>query len=334
MAAQRISRPDKEEPLTSQPRFTIQRATIYAAQRSSYSSPLQTSSDSPICWPRCSEFNSPAGGPLACASTGKRLTGFSNSDPGMFRESTLAKASTSPGPMLAITGIPLLGPRTLLVSKPLLNHWRQAHTPFRSSQASFSSTLRPLSCSPASWFRRNTRQPGPWRSRRGTMYFATVASETFSPNLSSSPWIRGAPQRQLAWLICPIKLTNSASSGGRPTLRLPLALRQHFQIPSRRQRNTVAGLATTRALGQRSQTVDSKIQKNRSAPLNCGLRRDPCMTSPSGGRAQCSNTSSQRDRSADVKVARPSLTDEIIVGQQSVADLLETQQIPCGWNFC
>jgi hypothetical protein len=27
------------------------------------------------------------------------------------------------------------------------------------------------------------------------------------------------------------------------------------------------------------------------------------------------------------------LTDEIIFGQQSVADLLETQQIPCGWNF-
>jgi hypothetical protein len=49
--------------------------------------------------------------------------------------------------------------------------------------------------------------------------------------------------------------------------------------------------------------------------------------------AKCSNTSSQRDRSADVKVARTSLTDEIIVGQQSVADLLETQQIPCGWNF-
>src|ERR1035438_5471645 len=35
--------------------FTIQRATIYAAQRSSYSSPLQTSSDSPICWPTRAE---------------------------------------------------------------------------------------------------------------------------------------------------------------------------------------------------------------------------------------------------------------------------------------
>jgi hypothetical protein len=49
--------------------------------------------------------------------------------------------------------------------------------------------------------------------------------------------------------------------------------------------------------------------------------------------ARGSNTSSQRDRSADIKVAKTSLTDEIIVGQQSVADLLETQQIPCGWNF-
>jgi hypothetical protein len=42
--------------------------------------------------------------------------------------------------------------------------------------------------------------------------------------------------------------------------------------------------------------------------------------------ARYSNTSSQRDRSADVNVARTSLTDEIIVGQQSVADLLKTQQ--------
>jgi hypothetical protein len=48
--------------------------------------------------------------------------------------------------------------------------------------------------------------------------------------------------------------------------------------------------------------------------------------------ARCSNTSSQRDRIADVKVARTSLTNEIIIGQQSVAHLLETQQIPCGWN--
>jgi hypothetical protein len=71
--------------------------------------------------------------------------------------------------------------------------------------------------------------------------------------------------------------------------------------------------------------VDSKIQKNRSAPLNCGLRRDRCMTITWCESARCSNTSSQRDRSADVKVARTSLTDEIIVGQQSVADLLETQ---------
>jgi hypothetical protein len=27
------------------------------------------------------------------------------------------------------------------------------------------------------------------------------------------------------------------------------------------------------------------------------------------------------------------LTDQIIVGQHSAGNLLETQQIPCGWNF-
>ena len=93
--------------------------------------PLHTSSDKPICWPRRSEFDSLAGGPLACPPTGGIPNGSSGSNPGMLGESTLAKDSTSPGPMVAITGLPLLGPRTILVSKPLLNHWRQAHSPFR-----------------------------------------------------------------------------------------------------------------------------------------------------------------------------------------------------------
>jgi hypothetical protein len=49
--------------------------------------------------------------------------------------------------------------------------------------------------------------------------------------------------------------------------------------------------------------------------------------------AKCSNTRSKRDRSAAVNAAWTSLTDEIIVGHQSLADLLKTQQLQLGWNF-
>jgi len=108
-------------------------------------------------------------------------------------------------------------------------------------------------------------------------------------------------------------------------LRLPRLLRQHLQIPSRRQRKTVAGLATTSDFGQRFQITDKRIQKHRPAPLNCGLPRDRFMTITWCESAKCSNTRSKRDRSADVKDARPLLTDEIIISQQSVADLLKTQ---------
>jgi hypothetical protein len=264
---------------------------------------------------------------------GKTPKGLSCSDLGLSCDSMLAKADASPGPILAKTGIPLPGPKTILVSEPLLSLWGRGQSAFSSSQAFFSSTLRPLPCCPASSFRRNTRQPGPRPSRRGNMYFATVACETFSPSLRSSPWIRGAPQRELDRLICPIKLTNAPLSGGRPGLRLPWPFRQHFQMPSRRQRNTVAGLAATRDFGQRSQTAENRIHKHRSAPLNCGRRCDRRMTINWCESARCSNTRSRRDRSADTMVARTWLSGEIIVGQESVAELVRTQQISCGWNF-
>src|SRR5271167_907831 len=50
------------------------------------------------------------------------------------------------------------------------------------------------------------------------MYLATVAWLTSMPSLSSSPWIRGAPQSGLAPLICRIRSRTSRSTDGRPDL--------------------------------------------------------------------------------------------------------------------
>ena len=52
--------------------------------------------------------------------------------------------------------------------------------------------------------------------RLRTIYLATVAWLTSMPSLSSSPWIRGAPQSGLEPLICRIRARLSRSTDGRP----------------------------------------------------------------------------------------------------------------------
>ena len=48
------------------------------------------------------------------------------------------------------------------------------------------------------------------------MYLATVDWAIWMPSLSSSPWIRGAPHKQLARLISRINSRISAATAGRP----------------------------------------------------------------------------------------------------------------------
>jgi hypothetical protein len=48
------------------------------------------------------------------------------------------------------------------------------------------------------WLRRKVRHPWLGGPRRLTMYLATLACATSNPSLSSSPWMRGAPQSGLS----------------------------------------------------------------------------------------------------------------------------------------
>jgi hypothetical protein len=54
------------------------------------------------------------------------------------------------------------------------------------------------------------------RPRRLTMYLATLDCATSNPSLSSSPWIRGAPQSGFSTLIRRINTRSSVSICGRP----------------------------------------------------------------------------------------------------------------------
>src|SRR6266852_2285869 len=54
------------------------------------------------------------------------------------------------------------------------------------------------------------------RPRRLTMYFATLDCATSNPSLSSSPWMRGAPQSGFSTFIRRINARSSVSICGRP----------------------------------------------------------------------------------------------------------------------
>jgi hypothetical protein len=69
------------------------------------------------------------------------------------------------------------------------------------------------------WFRRKLRQVGEGALRRRARCLPTVAWLTSMPSLSSSPWMRGAPQSGLARLIRRIRARISALVLGRPGQR-------------------------------------------------------------------------------------------------------------------
>jgi len=115
------------------------------------------------------------------------------------------------------------------------------------------------------WLRRNVVQV--WdegRREPGTMYLATVRCARERPSLSNSPWIRGAPQRGLARLICRIKLTASPSIGRRPPRRGQLCHFQNWRKPARCQRTTVSGCTIRRQVFQDRQRRASQTQRARS----------------------------------------------------------------------
>src|SRR5450631_3296963 len=72
------------------------------------------------------------------------------------------------------------------------------------------------------WLRKKIRHPWLGGRRRLTMYLATLDCAISNPSLSSSPWMRGAPQSGFSTLIRRINKRSSVSICGRPPwARLP-----------------------------------------------------------------------------------------------------------------
>ncbi len=81
---------------------------------------------------------------------------------------------------------------------------------------------------------------------RLTIYLATLVCPISIPSLSNSPWIRGAPQSELAMLISRISFRISSGTVGRPPRRLDLQ-HQYNRKPARCQRTIVLGFTIASA---------------------------------------------------------------------------------------
>src|ERR1700686_5367137 len=69
-------------------------------------------------------------------------------------------------------------------------------------------TNRSMAAMSGAWLRKKVRHPWLGGPRRLIMYLATLDCAISNPSLSSSPWMRGAPQRLLS--VGRIKLTQIA----------------------------------------------------------------------------------------------------------------------------
>ena len=128
--------------------------------------------------------------------------------------------------------------------------------------------------------------------RRG-IRLDTVRSEISIPSFSSSPWILGAPQSELAFAILRIRSRISGLTGGRPgPLRRDLILQNSLK-PFLCQRTTVSGLTTIKACRQLLQKRERIIQKRRSLARSCGHLADRFIVASCWRSARFSKTISK-----------------------------------------
>jgi hypothetical protein len=77
-------------------------------------------------------------------------------------------------------------------------------------------TNKSMAVMSGAWLCKKARHPWLGGLRRFTKYLATLDCATSNPSLSSSPWMRGAPQSGFSMLIRRISARSSVSTGGLP----------------------------------------------------------------------------------------------------------------------
>src|SRR5882762_10199982 len=118
------------------------------------------------------------------------------------------------------------------------------------------------------WFSRKARQVGDGGLRQRTTYLLTLLSPMSMPSLSSSPWMRGAPQPGFSRHILRIKSRTSREMTGRPGWPRRTFQVQNKRKPARCQATTVSGLTMASAERQSRQRRDRQTHNRRSPDVN------------------------------------------------------------------
>src|SRR5215469_4527929 len=129
------------------------------------------------------------------------------------------------------------------------------------------------------WFSRKVRQVCDGGLRQRTMYLLTLLSPMSMPSLSSSPWMRGAPQPGFSRHIWRIRSRTSHEMTGRPGWPCRTFQVQNRRKPARCQATTDSGLTMVSAERQSLHRRDRQIHNRRSLEVNFGrLLADLCST--------------------------------------------------------
>ena len=143
--------------------------------------------------------------------------------------------------------------------------WTKTRT-YRMSKVAVGTVKKSIPTMASWWLRRKTFHRSTTSPGAGLlgMYRDTVLSAMSKPSISSSPWIRGAPQVGFSRAIWRMRSRSSLSMRGLPWRPGRDRHRQNRRKPSRCQRTTVSGCTTTRTSAHRDQSRRRKTQKSRS----------------------------------------------------------------------
>ena len=175
----------------------------------------------------------------------------------------------------------------------------------RTRNVAVGTTKKSIAAMPSRWFRRKVFQLSaePGGAGRLGIHLEMVRSETTNPSLSSSPWIRGAPQ-PFSLAMRRTRSRISRSSLGRPGRRLLDFHRQYVLKPRRCHRTTVSGRTRISASRHRGHVLRRKTQKARSAFVSLGRDFLIFIAASCWRRALFSITRSARERNADRTAGR------------------------------
>ena len=115
------------------------------------------------------------------------------------------------------------------------------------------------------WFSSQEGAPSlRWRFAASTIYLLTLLCPMSMPSLSSSPWMRGAPQPGFSRHILRIRSRTSLEMTGRPGFPQRTFQVQNKRKAARCQATTVSGLTMASAERQSRQRRERQIHNSRS----------------------------------------------------------------------